>query len=85
MDGRAKTDHGGGGERDRIHGDAKPVGEVGDGQAVVAAIGGLQTANLMKLFDNSFPKAASVMAAIYVVGIFIVWLGPETKGKELPE
>ena len=52
---------------------------------IVAAIGGLQTANLMKLFDNSFPKAASVMAAIYVVGIFIVWLGPETKGKELPE
>jgi MFS family permease len=52
---------------------------------IIAAIGGLQTANLMKIFDNSFPKAASVMAAIYVVGMFIVWLGPETKGRELPE
>lgn len=52
---------------------------------IVAAVGGLQTATLMKVFDNSFPKAASVMAAIYVVGMFIVWIGPETKGKELPE
>ena len=52
---------------------------------IVAAVGGLQTATLMKVFDNSFPKAASVMAAIYLVGFFIVWIGPETKGKELPE
>lgn len=52
---------------------------------IVAAVGGLQTATLMKVFDNSFPKAASVMAAIYVVGMFIVWIGPETRGKELPE
>jgi MFS family permease len=52
---------------------------------IVAAIGGLQTANLMKAFDNSFPKAASVMAAIYLVGMCLVWFGPETKGRELPE
>ena len=52
---------------------------------IVAAIGGMQTANLMSFFDNSFPKAASVMAAVYVIGAFIVWLGPETKGRELPE
>ncbi|KAF0178145.1 MAG: major facilitator superfamily protein [Limisphaerales bacterium] len=52
---------------------------------IVAAIGGLQTATLMKAFDGSFPKAGSVMAAIYVIGIFIIWLGPETKDKELPE
>ncbi|NBV25151.1 MAG: MFS transporter [Proteobacteria bacterium] len=52
---------------------------------IVAAVGGLQTANLMKVFDNSFPKAASVMTVIYVIGMCIVWIGPETKGKELPE
>ena len=52
---------------------------------IIAAIGGLQTATLMKAFDGSFPKAGSVMAAIYVVGIFIIWLGPETKDQELPE
>jgi len=52
---------------------------------IVAAIGGLQTANLMTFFDNSFPKAATVMAAIYLVGMGIIWLGPETKGRPLPE
>lgn len=52
---------------------------------IVAAVGGMQTANLMKIFDNSFPKAASVMAAIYLVGMAIVWLGPETKDQPLPD
>jgi MFS family permease len=52
---------------------------------IIAAIGGLQTANLMKFFDDSFPKAATVMAAIYLVGMGIIWLGPETKGQPLPD
>ena len=52
---------------------------------IIAAVGGMQTANLMKIFDNSFPKAATVMAAIYLVGMGIVWLGPETKGQPLPD
>ena len=52
---------------------------------IIAAVGGLQTANLIKFFDNSFPKAASVMAAIYLVGMGIVWIGPETKGRPLPD
>jgi MFS family permease len=52
---------------------------------IVAAIGGLQTASLMAFFGGSFPKAASVMAAIYLVGMCIIWLGPETKGRPLPD
>ncbi len=52
---------------------------------IIAAVGGLQTANLMKVFDNNFPKAASVMAAIYLVGLCIVWFGPETRDQPLPE
>jgi MFS family permease len=52
---------------------------------ILAAIGGLQTATLMGLFDGSFPKAGSVLTVIYLIGVFIVWLGPETKGKPLPE
>jgi MFS family permease len=52
---------------------------------IVAAIGGLQTATLMGLFNGSFPMAGSVMAAIYLVGAVLVWFGPETKGRELPE
>jgi MFS family permease len=52
---------------------------------ILAAIGGLQTANLMVEFDNSFAKAGSVVAMVYLVGMVIVWFGPETKGKPLPE
>ena len=52
---------------------------------ILAAIGGLQTATLMGFFGGSFPKAGSVLTVIYVIGVFIVWLGPETKGKPLPE
>ncbi len=52
---------------------------------ILAAIGGLQTANLQALFHNSFPKAGSVMTVIYLIGVVIVWFGPETKGKPLPD
>lgn len=52
---------------------------------IVAAIGGLQTATLLKAFDGSFAKTGSTLAAIYLVGIVVIWFGPETRGKELPE
>jgi MFS family permease len=50
---------------------------------VVAAIGGLQTATIAGWFDNNFAQAGSVLCGIYLVGIFIIWLGPETKGQAL--
>jgi len=52
---------------------------------IIAAVGGLQTATLMAWFGGSFPQAGSVLAAVYLVGVVIVWLGPETKGRPLPE
>jgi MFS family permease len=52
---------------------------------IIAAVGGLQTANLMGAFGGSFAKAGSVVAMIYLVGMIVIWLGPETKGKPLPE
>jgi MFS family permease len=63
---------------------------------IIAAIGALQTAALMAWFTDptwtpqqaemlSFPKAASVLSLIYLVGLVIIWFGPETKGKPLPE
>ena len=47
---------------------------------ILAAVGGLQTATLMGMFGGSFPMAGSVLASIYIVGLVIIWLGPETKG-----
>jgi len=52
---------------------------------IIAAVGTLQTANLMGAFHDSFPAAGSVMSAIYVFGMVIIWFGPETKDCALPE
>jgi hypothetical protein len=52
---------------------------------ILAAIGGLQTATLMGFFGGSFPTAGSLLTAIYLIGVVVIWLGPETKGKPLPE
>lgn len=52
---------------------------------ILAAVGGLQTATLMSAFGGSFAKAGATLSAIYLLGIAIVWLGPETKGQPLPE
>lgn len=61
---------------------------------VLSAIGSLQTATLTAYFSRgipadlieikAFPSAGATLAAIYLLGVFIIWLGPETKGKPLP-
>jgi hypothetical protein len=62
---------------------------------VLSAIGSLQTATLTMYFAQgvaadrveieAFPQAGAALAGIYLIGVFIIWLGPETKGQPLPE
>jgi MFS family permease len=62
---------------------------------VLSAVGSLQTATLTAYFAagmdparvelDAFPKAGATLAGIYLIGVFIIWLGPETKGRPLPE
>ena len=54
---------------------------------ILAAVAALQTGALVGLFDKrgGLPVACSVMSLIYVVGMMVIWLAPETKGKPLPE
>lgn len=62
---------------------------------IIAAIGSLQTAALTAYFSaglafnqvetHGFPKAASALSFIYLIGVFVIWLGPETRGEPLPE
>jgi hypothetical protein len=52
---------------------------------ILAAVGALQTGNLIGLFGGSYPKACSVICLIYVVGAVLIWVAPETHGKDLPE
>jgi len=52
---------------------------------ILAAMGALQTSALVGVFDGSYPRACGTMSLIYVVGVVIIWLAPETHGKPLPE
>ena len=52
---------------------------------IIAAVGALQTGNLLTLFGNDYAKACSIAAGVYVVGLVLIALAPETKGKPLPE
>jgi SHS family sialic acid transporter-like MFS transporter len=52
---------------------------------ILAAIGALQTGNLMGLFGGDYAVACSLMSGIYVVGLFVIQLAPETRGKPLLE
>lgn len=52
---------------------------------ILAAVGAVQMGSLMASFDGSYAKAGAVITLIYVVGLGLIWLAPETKDKPLPE
>jgi len=63
---------------------------------IVAAVGVLQTGNLMgkfskdvtilgRSFTGGYPLACTTMSAIYLLGLVLICFAPETKGKPLPE
>jgi hypothetical protein len=62
---------------------------------VLSAAGSLHTATLTAYFArgmnqsrielDAFPDAGAALAGIYLIGVVIIWLGPETKGKPLPD
>ena len=62
---------------------------------VISAVGTLQTAAVTSYFAqgiapdrveiDAVAKASATLAAIYLIGVIIIWFGPETKGKPLPE
>ncbi|MBL9215437.1 MAG: MFS transporter [Opitutaceae bacterium] len=52
---------------------------------IFAAIGALQMGALMQTFDGSYARAGAVISLVYVAGLALIWLVPETKGRPLPE
>ena len=63
---------------------------------ILAAIGALQTGNLVAAFQGEvtvagvtlaggYPLAGTTMSLIYLAGIAVIWFAPETKGQPLPE
>ena len=52
---------------------------------IIAAIGAMQTGAIMGAFGGGYPRACTVMSSIYLLGVLIIWLAPETKGRPLPQ
>jgi MFS family permease len=52
---------------------------------ILAAMGALQTGAIMGAISNRLQDACAWLSLIYVVGVGIIWLAPETHGKPLPE
>jgi len=51
---------------------------------ILAAGGALTTGQLVGLFGG-YPQACATITLVYIVGMVLIWLAPETKGKPLPE
>lgn len=52
---------------------------------ILAAVGALQMGSLMRFYEGSYARAGAVITLIYAVGLVVIWLAPETKGRPLPE
>jgi MFS transporter, SHS family, sialic acid transporter len=53
---------------------------------IIAAIGALQGGYLIvEVFKNDFATVCSILSLVYLVGMGIIWLAPETQGQPLPE
>lgn len=52
---------------------------------VLAAAGALVQGQLVAAYGGSYASAGSVVTLIYILGMILIWLAPETKGKPLPE
>jgi len=52
---------------------------------ILAAIGVLQLPVVMKQLQVGWQGACTAMSLIYLVGLGLIWLAPETKGKPLPD
>ena len=52
---------------------------------ILAAVGALTQGQLVSAYGGSYARAGATVTLIYLVGMLVIWLAPETKGKPLPE
>jgi MFS transporter, SHS family, sialic acid transporter len=51
---------------------------------IFAAVGALTQGQLVGYFNGSYARAGAIITLIYLLGMALIWLAPETKGKSLP-
>ncbi len=52
---------------------------------ILAAVGAVQMGHLLAFYDGSYARAGATITLVYVLGLLLIWLAPETKGKPLPD
>ena len=52
---------------------------------ILAAVGALTQGQLVAAYSGGYARAGATVTLIYLVGLAIVWLAPETKDQPLPE
>jgi MFS family permease len=52
---------------------------------ILAAVGALTQGQLVAAYSGSYARAGATVTLIYLVGLAVVWLAPETKDQPLPE
>ena len=50
-----------------------------------AALGALQMGYLLRFYQGSYARAGAARTLIYALGLLLIWVAPETKGKPLPD
>jgi hypothetical protein len=51
---------------------------------ILAAAGALAQGRLVGYFHGSYARAGALLSLVYLLGMGLIWLAPETKGKSLP-
>jgi MFS family permease len=52
---------------------------------ILAAAGAMVAGQLVAFYDNSYAASGAMITLVYLAGMALIWLAPETKGKPLPE
>jgi MFS family permease len=52
---------------------------------ILAAVGALTQGQLVSAYAGNYARAGATITLIYLVGLALVWLGPETKDQLLPD
>jgi MFS family permease len=51
----------------------------------LAAVGAEMQGKLVRYFKGNYAHAGAVVILVYLLGMILIWLAPETKGKPLPD
>src|ERR1041385_1884233 len=52
---------------------------------ILAAAGALSQGHLVSAYGGSYAKAGATVTLVYILGMALIWLAPETRGRPLPE